>query len=336
MLIKLVRTIAAPAAEIYRAFTNAALLRDWMCNAATVDAVNGGRVYLWWNDGYATSGAYTALAPNKKIAFTWQGKREKDSRVVIALTEKNGTTRVAVSHNHAQIKIMTRAWERSLENLQSLLETGQDLRLTRRPLLGINVGEYSALIAAKIGTPVTDGVRLESTVEGRGAHAAGLQKDDVIVSLGGKKVKNWGTMVRALEPHRGGDVVKVIFYRGKEKKTTVMKLSERSLPLVPMTARDLANALEKMNRALNADLAKWTNGVSDANAARKPAADEWSAQETIAHFIQTERGTHEWIAYLLSGEEPWWDTNINATNLPARIQATVQAYPTTTELRAEL
>ncbi len=335
MPINLTRALSAPASEVYRAFTSATALRDWLCNAATVDAVKGGRVYLWWNDGYYTSGEYTALASNKRIAFTWRGKREKESRVVVSLAEKNGATQVTVTHNHPQAKQFAKSWRFSLENLQALLETGQDLRFTRRPLLGVNIGDFDATVAAKIGVPVTAGIRLDNTAAGLGAHAAGLRANDVIVKLGGRKVKHWTSMLRALEPHRAGDVVKVDFYRGAEKKSAQMKLSQRPLPDVPTTARGLADALAKIYRELDAELEKCFAGVSDADASRKPAADEWSAKETLAHFIATERGAHEWIADLLNGEERVQDNPANPTNLAPRIQATVQAYPTAGELLAE-
>ena len=40
--------IDAPAAVVYYAFTNAAALREWLCNDAQLDARAGGRIYLWW------------------------------------------------------------------------------------------------------------------------------------------------------------------------------------------------------------------------------------------------------------------------------------------------
>ncbi len=43
------RTVNAPVAEAYRAFTRATPLRDWLCDVALADARPGGRIYLWWN-----------------------------------------------------------------------------------------------------------------------------------------------------------------------------------------------------------------------------------------------------------------------------------------------
>ena len=55
--IKLKRTIAQPAREVYRTFTRTSILRTWMCDAAQIDARKGGRLYVYWNDGYYSTGS---------------------------------------------------------------------------------------------------------------------------------------------------------------------------------------------------------------------------------------------------------------------------------------
>jgi hypothetical protein len=54
------RNVNVPPAEVYRAFTHATALRDWLCDAAQTEARKGGRLYLWWNSGVYASGAYAA------------------------------------------------------------------------------------------------------------------------------------------------------------------------------------------------------------------------------------------------------------------------------------
>ena len=49
----------------YRAFTNATLLRGWLCNVASVVPRPGGRLYLWWESGYCTSGEFTTTESAK-------------------------------------------------------------------------------------------------------------------------------------------------------------------------------------------------------------------------------------------------------------------------------
>ena len=88
-------------------------------------------------------------------------------------------------------------WEKSLENLAAVLETGEDLRLTRRPMMGIGVSDFDAEIARQMGVPVSKGIRLDAVVAGMGAEAAGLQPGDVIVRMGGMDTPDGAACTRS-------------------------------------------------------------------------------------------------------------------------------------------
>lgn len=344
--IKFKQTINAPAAEVYRAFTNSTALREWFCNAAQTDPRKGGRVYLWWNSGYYVAGEFTALAPSKKIAFTWHGRNEPGvTRVNVTITDAMKTGGAVVSLTQAGIgagkawakatQEFERGWRVAMENLQSVLETGQDLRFSRRPMLGINVGFFNAEEAGKLGVPVTTGVRLDGVGEGMGAQKAGLQKDDVIVRMGKTKITGFASFAHALQGKRAGDKMPVAFYRGGEKKTVIMELSGRVLPNVPPTARELADAVRQLNEKLGAELDACLQGASESAASYKPSPNEWSAKETLAHLIAGERANH-WSLYdFICDSERAYDTSDNLDNIPEQINATVQAYGTLGELVKE-
>ncbi len=341
--IKLRRTVSAPPGQVYRAFTNATAWREWLCDASLADPRKGGRLYLWWNSGYYTSGEYVAVAPGKKIAFTWRGRGEPDAtRVQVSLAEKNGGTVVTLTHGgigsgkkwSSAAKEFQSEWEAGLENLQSVLETGQDLRVVRRPVLGVSLGEFDAEMAVRLGVPVTEGARLDDVLEGRAARAAGLRKDDVIIRLGGKKIAGSATLISTMQSHRAGDKVAVAFYRGPEKKTVTMELSPRPLPDLPSSAEALADVARKMYAGMDAELARCLEGVSEAEASHQPAPGEWSVKETLAHLVIGERETHVWITDLIVGDERWSDSN--PTNVPARIAAAIAAFPTLPALVEEL
>jgi len=340
--LKFKRTVSAPAKEVYRLFTNSTGLREWLCNAAQADAHKGGRIHLWWNEGYYTTGEYTALAPNKKVAFTWRGRTDPDkTQVQVSLAEKKGKTTLTLTHTAGTgkawakaVEEFTHGWEMFLENLQSVLETGHDLRFTLRPMMGINFDEFNAEIAAQLGVPVSEGIRLSGVVEGMGAHEAGLQKGDVVVSIGGRKTTNWPALAGALQEHRAGDVVKVVFYRGGEKKTLPMKLSARRLPEVPDSAEALADAARKMYAELDAELAQCFAGVTEEAAANRPAPEEWSAKDVLCHLIAGERDSHSWIVDLIGSQERWADDWPG--NLQVRHAGPLAAYPTAALLLEEL
>jgi uncharacterized protein YndB with AHSA1/START domain len=342
--LKFTRTINAPPAEAFRAFTHPTALRDWLCQSAQTDARAGGRLYLWWDDGYRANGVFTAFDPGQKLAFTWDGLNEPGPmKVEASFAAKDGGTLVTVKHGGIgggkkwadTRRAFERAWPESLENLQSVLETGIDLRLARRPRMGIFIDEFNPEIAARIGAPVKAGIRLAGTAEGTGAHAAGLQRDDVIVKVGGKPAVDFPSLGRALERHQGGDKVPVVFYRGAEKKTVIMELSRRPIPETPATPAELAALARKNHAAVLEDLAKRLEGATEAEAERKPAPHEWNLKELVAHFIATERDLQSWAAQMLNDRECGDDLEFRP-NVTLRLDAIIARYPTLAALQDEL
>lgn len=341
--IKLKRAIAQPAREVYRALTRTSVVRAWLCDAAQIDARKGGRVYVYWNDGYYATGYFTAADPDKKIAFTWQGQDEPEtSRVQITLKEKKGQTALTLIHRTGAGKAWAEAtkdleagWASALENLQSVLETGEDLRIVRRPMLGItNMSELDADGAAKLGVPVKQGIRIGGTVEGMGAHTAGLRTDDVVIGIGKTKLARFPHIAVALQQQQAGDTVPVTFYRGAEKMTLPMTLSRRPLPALPATAAELAEQVRQAYARDDAEIAKLFEGVSEAEAGRRPEPNEWSAKEVLTHLITSERGTTDFISQIVTDTVPWFDDFDNDVN--ARPASLLKVYPTVSALRSAL
>jgi hypothetical protein len=142
--------------------------REWFCDVATVSPKPGGRIYLAWDDGYYTSGSYLTLKEFKTVAFTWFGRGEpRETRVSIRIKPEKGGSQLILEHSRigtgkswGQLaERIQKEWQKSLENLVSVLETGEDLRLTRRPMLGIGVSDFDAEIARQIVVPVSKGIR---------------------------------------------------------------------------------------------------------------------------------------------------------------------------------
>jgi uncharacterized protein YndB with AHSA1/START domain len=330
-------TVGAAPAQVYRAWTRAVALREWLCDAAIADARPGGRVYFGWNSGYWAAGEYTALEPDARVAFTWQGKGEPGpTQIEVTVQAAGDGAAITLVHRglgegpawDAMRAEAAAGWQGGMENLASVLETGLDLRFTRRPMLGILLDEFNAEIAARLGVPVTEGIRLTGAVEGMGAQRAGLQKDDVVVAMGGKPTTNYPELTNALQGRHAGDVVTVEFYRGSEKMAADMALSQRPMPEVPPTPQALAEAVQALNARAMTELAACFEGVTTAQASHRPAPGEWSALDVLAHFVAAERETQAWITDLLNDDERWSDRAENPTNVPARIDAITQVYPT--------
>jgi uncharacterized protein YndB with AHSA1/START domain len=335
------QTVNAPAADAYRAFTSSTALRLWFSDVAIADPRKDGRFYAAWNDGYYAAGEYVSLTPHKKVVFTWQGQGEPaPTRVQVAIAEKKGTTTVTVTHSGfgsgkawaKAIKGITAGWESAMRNLKSTLETGEDLRISMRPMLGIMPGAFDADIAKKLNVPIEHGVRLDGTVEGMGARAIGLQGDDVIVNLAGKKVTG-ATLGVALQGKQAGDKVTVKYYRGSKLNTVSMELSKRALPEIPTTAAGLAKRVGDLYAELGAELEKCFEGVTEAEASFKALPSDWSAKDVVCHLLAGERDGHSTIAETIWGIQRYYDSfgdNINERH--AALQA---VFPTYRELLDE-
>jgi len=335
--------IKASPAQVYYAFTHAIALHEWLCDFATVAPRPGGRMYLWWHGDFYSAGEYVSQEENKSLVFKWFGRGDLvPTDVAISLKETDSGTLVTLAHTVPdgeewieRAKGFKAEWDSTLPNLASVLETGLDQRIFDRPMLGINISDFSPEVAKSLGVPVTQGVRIDSPLKEMGAYKAGLRKDDVLVQFNGKSIANdFGSLVSALRGTKGGDKVEVVFYRGPEKNTVIMELSKRPVPDVPWEPAELARRVRTKYDESLAVLKQCFRGVTEDEADREPTAGEWSTKQTLAHLIQTERN---WIANLddvVGGYERLSDDW--GGNLPAHINATVKAYKNVRGMLAEL
>lgn len=337
-----IKTVQAPVSEVFRAFTNATALREWLCDVATVSPCENGRLYLAWNNGYFACGEFASIKPTEKVSFTWFGRNAPAStQVVVSMVLVGGKTQLELVHsgfkNDSEWQIireeLRQTWETGLENLVSVLETGEDLRITLRPMMGITISEFNDEVARELGVPVTQGVRLDDVLDGMGAKDAGLITHDVIVSIADKKIKDWASLSDALQHQQSGDWVEVGFYRGSEKMTITMVLSSRPMPEIPTDQKGLAEIVSEKFREIESQLEEIFADVTESEASYKPGPEDWSVKENLAHLIHGERFTQNWIYQLLGGHEQFADDW--GGNPYASVVATVAAYPTLLDLQEE-
>jgi uncharacterized protein YndB with AHSA1/START domain len=329
--------------KVYYAFTHAIGLHEWLCDFATVAPRPQGRMYLWWHGDFYSAGEYITLEENRSIKFKWFGRFEPaPSEVTVTLRKVKAGTRVTLEHTipdgedwQERSKGFKAQWDSTLPNLAQVLEKGIDQRNADRPMLGININDFNPEIARTLGIPVTQGIRLADCLVGMGAHAAGLMKDDVIVEFNNQVITNdFGSLLGALKGKKGGEKVKVIYYRGPEKMTVTMLLTKRPVPDIPWDPTVLAARVRKTYDEAIAKVEACFIGVSETQADFEPAPGEWSAKQVLAHLIQTERG---WISNLddsVGGYERLADDW--GGNLPSHIHATVIAYGTVNAMIDEL
>jgi PDZ domain/DinB superfamily len=259
----------------------------------------------------------------------------------VKLKRKKSATLVQLSHQRLGTSAkwenvrreVQEGWTSSLENLASVLKTGEDLRFLRRPMVGIGLSDFNEEIASHLNVPVTKGIRIDTVVDGMGAQAAGLQGNDVIVRMAGQDITDWSSLNNVLESHHAGDKIEVVFYRGADQKTVVMELSRRPLPELAQDVPALAKVSRKRQDTIQAEMDEFFKDVSEKEASFKPAPDEWSAKEVLAHLIQGERYYQIWITELAGRQEGHHDDWTG--NLQAPIDATLAAYPSLADMRQE-
>lgn len=326
--------VNAPLKSAYRAFTNSTSLREWLCDVATVEPHPKGRMYLWWRGDFYSSGHYLELEENKCVKFRWYANIDPaPTEVTVNFAEKDGGTLVKLDHeipnDDSWKKIgetFRENWVESFENLKSVLETGIDLRIANRPMLGIAPGDFTEEQATALGVPVREGLRLDGLVSGMGAERAGLQKDDVIVEMNGHPIRSdASSLPNAIAGKKGGENIQVVFYRGPEKKTVTMELSRRPMPDVPSSPTELAKQAREFIMPALSELENCFEGVSDEQTMKRPEPGEWSALEIVAHLIQNERNNSAFLASLIDGFE--LTTDGFGTNVTPQVEAMVKAYP---------
>jgi uncharacterized protein YndB with AHSA1/START domain len=328
------RVIKASPSEVWRCWTRPPVLRGWFSDTAVMDTPNkGGRVYFGWSSGYYAVGEVLASIPERKLSITWQGRGyPAPTRADISLRAVGRSTAVTVTQRDigrgkgwvGVVDAVRAGWEEALENLQSVLETGDDLRFTRRPMLGIQFTVLEPDRATALGLPVKGGFHVDGVVPGMGAEAAGLRAGDVVISIGGAKTDRWAVVGVALGRHTAGDTVPVVFYRGSAKHTLPMTLSARPLPPLPSDPARLAAEVRAIQAREQAGLAECFAGVSEAQANRRPAEREWSANEILAHLLIWERALGDLASVALIDGALWWETLDN--EFDARPSGLVEAH----------
>ncbi len=321
---------------LYRAFTTNEGLNSWLSNSSDLDVRPDGRYFLWSQQGFQSSGIFTEIKENEKVAGVVHAPHRGQFR--ISFSEESGGTRLEIEQSFesigaADLEKQRQLWEQTLENLHSVVETGYDLRFYSRPMLGVLIADrVDADAQSRLGLPVDYGIIISGTVSKMGAEQLGLQGDDVLVKLAGVELRDYRALEQAVAPYKAGDTVELVWYRGGQKFTADLTLSGRPKPPLPGSPAELAEEVRQIYARLDAELAEIMDGVSEEEAEFRLQKDEWNAKEIIAHIIATERAVHLWMTITSNGQvfHHW------ASNDHLLVKSMVDIHPTVGHLMAEL
>jgi uncharacterized protein YndB with AHSA1/START domain len=331
------RSIKAPAAHLYYAFTKRAGWNDWFCEVVEGDAHKFGQVFLVWKVGDSAVLHFTTLKENQQLVFTWYGAQDKHpSEVTVNFKEKGEETEVVVEHRGVtanKVERITKLWEGGLDNLKSVFEKGIDLRISARPMFGVMIEDMVTPEMAKDKKfPIDHGMLISETLTGMGAEASGLVGGDLVYEISGVKIEDYHSIEAVLSPRKAGDFVEMHYFRGKEKHIAQIELTLRPLPEIPPTAHDFSEKISDIYKNANAKIDEVIEGVTEEQAEYRPKPGEWHSKEVFSHLIATERDMYTWGASLVQGWESYGWTD----QLPARMKSFQVVYPRILDLRREL
>jgi uncharacterized protein YndB with AHSA1/START domain len=321
--IKVARVIQAPPEMIWDALTQASGLREWMCDGARTVPRKGGLFEVRWNSGYEARGVFTSYLPPRVLAFTWESKSEPgETNVKVTLKPVEGGTKVTVIHSGfgtgkkwaGRAQESQEGWTKGLENLKSTLETGVDLRQMDQPRLGL----------AWETAPGNAGAVVTGVITGGPCEQAGLQKGDVIVRAGRRKIRGEQDLMSAYFTWRAGQRVPFALIRAGKRRTITVELSQRSLPEIPDDPAVLVEQARKAHDQSIAALRASVMMLTDEQAGQPLAEGEWSVKQAFAHLSASERGFQQWALDVLLGNE----TYEIAGQLPEQFAAVLAGAPT--------
>lgn len=332
--LRLTQSIKTSTAELYRALTVSMAVREWFCDVAITNPVGDGQFYYGWQGKYAVMGAFLNLVKNETVKQSWMDTNGVRSEVTYSIEADGDGCVLTICHENRgdealwqqHLEETHHGWLVGLENLVSTQETGGDLRVLRRPMVGIYPSEVNADMALRRDLPVNFGIMVEDVVDGLSAQKSGLRSGDVIIAINQQKIADFAAMAMVMKGKVVGDQVGLTYLRDGKAADLILTLCNYTRPEVPATPAALAAQYhEKADKAFTGLVALF-QGISEETTSIKPAPMEWCAREVLAHLIQTEHDWHSRLNEVLSDAERIQDNN--PENSDAHIQATTATYPT--------
>jgi hypothetical protein len=335
--LNLTQQIEASLSYVFYMFNNKSGWREWFTHKSYGYAKKNGmlRVYHEPEGDYLFH--FTAEVPEQRIAFDFTDLETKQvSQVEVSFEEDGGIVTISLEHSGFpadRLEYFKALWAKGLENLKSMAETGKDLRLWGRPFLGVTVQDWvTPEFAQEHDLPVEYGMQLHSVLSGYGAEAAGLQKDDILLTLNGTELHDYKIFLDFLATVKAGAVVELTYYRGEEKHQVEIELSSYPVSELPAAAHDYAEKIEKFQASVRQKIESLFEEYNDAQVEFRPGPGEWSAKEILGHLISYESDAHIWMSTLVGGCEEYPCSAAHAV----RIKSLLTLFPTVDELMEEL
>lgn len=334
--VEVTREIEATPEAVFRVLTSPLDLSFWLCHYAWTEPRPGGDFQVRWRNGWWARGVYLMVERPRRIELTWKGKDEPgETNLVFEIQALDQGTEVKVIHSgfgadavwDKAVFEAERSWPPALENLDSVLTTGIDLREASRPMLGIVPEELTPERATKEGIRADCGIYVASVLEDGGAAAAGMQQGDVITGIGPMAISDRDSLTTTLARYEAGDRIQVSYFRGGRRGVLAVELKPRPMPEVSFDPEEVVQQVRKGQAVILDDLTQAVAGLSEEEAEKRPSHDEWSVKEILAHLSLSERSTQGWLADVIVGTTSG-QVGGNPTAVPEALAMVLAAAPT--------
>ncbi len=105
-----------------------------------------------------------------------------------------------------------------------LMKTGK----VSHPFIGITGASVTEEIASQHGLPTTQGALVVDVLPGTPAAKVGLRRGDIIIKLDNAEIKSMDDLISETRKRKVGDIVNLIYLRGKERKEVKVRLAEKT------------------------------------------------------------------------------------------------------------
>jgi serine protease Do/serine protease DegQ len=113
------------------------------------------------------------------------------------------------------------------EIAQSIMRQILDFGEVRRGLLGVTIQTIDEESAEALGTEVDRGALITGIEPGSAAEGAGLQVDDIIIGVDGRRIDNNRELANAIGLKGSGDKVRIDYVRGGRERVATAELGQR-------------------------------------------------------------------------------------------------------------
>ncbi len=324
--------IRAPARKVFPALYRAPLLEDWLAQEALSEPYAGGRFALLIADAPLITGVFTDLEEPGRVVWTLSAHPwVSQARLQIHLHAENASqTHIEATLEAAEgegVNSLAELLGFGFRNLKSIYETGEDLRESRRGVLGIVVEEPAE-------APVP-GVAVRGVLPESPAARAGVQPGDLIRALNQIPLDSWDRLQFALNTLRAGQEVEVHLLRSGKPLSLKVTLSPVHALKLPESPEDLARQVRDLHQELLHQITDTLAGVTDQVAVTHAGNLRWSIKELLAHLIVAERQLHQDIALAIVGAGSV-ELSSDPLGLQIRLEAILSTHPRIQDLIDEL